>query len=96
VIMLETVALGAFWAPAMAMLSDAADAHGMSQAYALALINFAWAAGQIVGAGGGGSLAKVAGDGVPFAVGSALCVATLSVILVRGDIKARRAAQRVI
>ncbi len=96
VIMLETVTLGGFWAPAMAMLSDAADVHGMSQAYALALINFAWAAGQIVGAAGGGALAKAAGDGVPFALASALCAATLGVILVRGDMKARRATQRVI
>ena len=96
VIMFETVALGAFWAPAMAMLSDAADAHGMSQAYALALINFAWAAGQILGAGGGGALAKAAGDAVPFALASALCVATLGVILVRGEMNTRRATQRVV
>jgi MFS family permease len=94
VIVFETVALGAFWAPAMAMLSDAADAHGMSQAYALALINFAWAAGQILGAGGGGALAKAAGDAVPFALASALCLATLGVILVRGEVNTRRATQR--
>lgn len=96
VIVFETVALGAFRAPAMAMLSDAADAHGMSQAYALALINFAWAAGQILGAGGGGALAKAAGDAVPFALASALCVATLGVILVRGEMNTRRATQRVV
>ncbi|HTX12280.1 MAG TPA: MFS transporter [Solirubrobacteraceae bacterium] len=83
VIVLETLALGGFWAPTMAMLSDAADAQGMSQGYALALINFAWAAGQITGAAGGGALAKAAGDAVPFALASALCVATLALILVR-------------
>jgi MFS family permease len=81
VIVLETVALGTFWAPAMAMLSDAADTHGMSQAYALALVNFAWAAGQIAGAGGGGSLAKVTGDGVPFALAAGLCALTLGLIV---------------
>ncbi len=96
VIVLETVGLGTFWAPAMAMLSDAADVHGMSQAYALALINFAWAAGQIMGAGGGGALAKAAGDAVPFALASALCVATLGLILVRGEMNTRRATQRVV
>ena len=79
--MLQTVALGSFWAPAMAMLSDAADSHGMSQGYALALINFAWAAGQIAGAAGGGSLAKAAGDAVPFVLAAALCAATLGLIL---------------
>jgi MFS family permease len=81
VIVLQTVALGTFWAPAMAMLSDAADSHGMSQAYALALVNFAWAAGQIAGAGGGGSLAKVAGDGTPFALAAGLCALTLGLIV---------------
>jgi MFS family permease len=89
VILLETVTLGAFWAPAMAMLSDAADSHGMSQAYALALINFAWAAGQIAGAGGGGSLAKAAGDGAPFALSAALCALTLCLLLVRAPRSAR-------
>jgi DHA1 family multidrug resistance protein-like MFS transporter len=81
VIVVETVALGAFWAPAMALLSDAADLKGMSQAYALGLTNFAWAGGQIAGAAGGGALAKAAGDAVPFAVSAALCVATLALML---------------
>jgi MFS family permease len=90
VIVLQTVALGTFWAPAMAMLSDAADTHGMSQGYALALINFAWAAGQIAGAAGGGALAKAAGDGAPFAVAAALCAATLGVVLLRHEPAAAR------
>jgi MFS family permease len=83
VVVLQTVALGSFWAPAMAMLSDAADSHGLSQGYALALINLAWAGGQIIGAGGGGALAKAAGDAVPFAISAALCAATLGLVLVR-------------
>jgi MFS family permease len=83
VITLETLALGTFWAPAMALLSDAADAQGMSQGYAMALINLAWAAGQIAGAGGGGALAKAAGDGLPFAVSSALCAATFGLVIAR-------------
>jgi MFS family permease len=83
VIVLETVALGTFWAPAMAMLSDAADSHGMSQSYALALVNFGWAAGQIAGAAGGGGLAKAAGDAPPFAAAAGLCALTLGVLLLR-------------
>jgi MFS family permease len=90
VIVLQTVALGTFWAPAMAMLSDAADSHGMSQAYALALVNFAWAAGQIAGAGGGGSLAKAAGDGVPFALAAGLCALTLGLLVVVGALDMKR------
>ncbi|MBV9000364.1 MAG: MFS transporter, partial [Solirubrobacterales bacterium] len=83
VILLETVALGTFWAPAMAMLSDAADARGMSQGYAMALINLSWAAGQIAGAGGGGVLAKAAGDALPFALAASLCAATLGFVVAR-------------
>ncbi len=81
VIVLTTVALGSFWAPAMAMLSDLAESHGMSQGYVFALINLAWAAGQVTGAGGGGALAKTAGDGVPFAIAAGLCGLTLVLLL---------------
>jgi predicted MFS family arabinose efflux permease len=78
----------------MAMLSDAADSHGMSQAYALALVNFAWAAGQIAGAGGGGSLAKAAGDGAPFALAAALCGLTLGLLALGGAREIKQAGAR--
>ena len=83
VVVLAAVALGSFWAPAMAMLSDAAESRGIGLGYAMALINLAWAAGQIIGAAGGGALAKATGDGVPFAISAALCAATLGLMLVR-------------
>ena len=83
VVVLAAVALGSFWAPAMAMLSDAAESRGIGLGYAMALINLAWAAGQIIGAAGGGALAKATGDGVPFAISAALCAATLALMLVR-------------
>jgi predicted MFS family arabinose efflux permease len=82
-VVLTAVALGSFWAPAMAMLSDAAETSGLSQGYAVALINLAWAAGQIVGAAGGGALAKATGDFVPFAISALLCAATLGLMLIR-------------
>jgi MFS family permease len=87
VIVLATVALGVFWAPAMAMLSDAAESRGVGPGYAIALINLAWASGQIAGAAGGGALAKAAGDGLPFAITAALCAMTLGLILVRPPAK---------
>jgi predicted MFS family arabinose efflux permease len=83
VVVLAAVTLGSFWAPAMAMLSDAAEASGISQGCAMALINLAWAAGQIVGAAGGGALAKATADAVPFAISAALCAATLGLLLLR-------------
>ena len=83
VVVLSAVALGIFWAPAMAMLSDVAESRGVTQGYAMALTNLAWAAGQIVGAGGGGALAKATGDALPFALSAALCAATLGLVLAR-------------
>jgi MFS family permease len=83
VVVLASVTLGAFWAPAMALLSDAAEAAGLSQGYAMALINLAWAAGQIIGAAGGGTLANVTSDAVPFALSAGLCVTTLGLIVIR-------------
>jgi MFS family permease len=69
--------LGTFWAPSMAMLADAATAHGLDQALAAALMNLAWAAGQILGSGAGGAIAKAAGDGVPALLVAAMCAGTL-------------------
>jgi MFS family permease len=83
VVVAVSAALAAFWAPAMAMLSDAAEARHLDQGLAAALINLAWAGGQIAGSGAGGALAKAAGDGVPIAALSALCALTLGVLVLR-------------
>ena len=76
VIVTIVAAIGVFWAPSMAMLSDAAEKQGLHQGLAAALSNLAWAGGQIIGAGGGGAVAKVAGDGLPIALAAAVCAAT--------------------
>ena len=80
-IVATAAALGAFWAPAMAMLSDAADAVGLDQGLAAALMNLAWAGGQIVGSGGGGALAKLTTDTFPTAIAAGLCALTLAALL---------------
>jgi MFS family permease len=77
VIVATAATLGAFWAPAMAMLSDAAEAAGLDQALAAALMNLAWAGGQILGSGVGGAVAKAAGDAAPTLGAAGLCAATL-------------------
>jgi MFS family permease len=76
-IILVAVALAGFWAPAMAMLSDAAEAHGLDQGLAAALMNLGWAGGQVIGSGGGGAVARTAGDLVPTAIAAGLCALTL-------------------
>jgi MFS family permease len=78
VIVITVAALGVFWAPSMAMLSDAAEAHNLHQGLAAALMNLAWAGGQIVGSVGSGALAKLAGDGVPMTIAAGVCAATLA------------------
>lgn len=75
--------LGAFWAPAMAMLSDAAEELRLDQALAAALMNLAWAVGAIIGETGGGAIAKSAGDGLPMYLVGGLCAATLLGLLGR-------------
>ncbi len=80
VVVASAAALGAFWAPAMAMLSDAADARGLDYGLAAALMNLAWAGGQIAGSGVGGALAKAVGDAVPTIGAGALCAATLAAL----------------
>jgi len=73
-------ALGAFWAPAMSMASDEADALGLDYAFGFALINLAWAPAQIGGAAGGGALADLTSDAVPYLVLAALCALTLAAL----------------
>ncbi len=59
------IAFGAFWAPAMAMLSDGAERLGLAQGLAFGLMNAAWGGGNSVGPALGGALADVAGDALP-------------------------------
>jgi predicted MFS family arabinose efflux permease len=91
--MIVTVtALGIFWAPVMALVSDVAEANGIDQAHAAALMNLAWAAGQIVGSAGAGATGKAFGDGVPTLAVSALCLLTLMGLRVRPRTTARARA----
>jgi len=72
--------LGAFWAPAMSMASDEAEAIGLDYAFGFALINLAWAPAQVAGAVGGGALAQATSDAVPYLVLAALCALTLAAL----------------
>jgi len=80
VMVVVSLALGTFWAPAMAQLSDVADEYKIEQGLAAALMNLAWAAGQIAGAGAGGAIAKATGNGVPTLAGAGLALLTLIVV----------------
>jgi len=77
-VMLTFVALASFWAPGMAMLSDAAEYAGLDMALAFAVSNLAWALGHVFGAGFGGALADATSDTVPYSVLAVLCATTLA------------------
>ena len=75
---LAFASLGGFWAPAMALLSDASEESGLDQALAFSISNFAWAIGHVVGAGAGGAIAEVSSDAVPYAALGVIGAATLA------------------
>jgi MFS family permease len=74
------VAFGIFWAPGMSLLADGAEAMGLEYAYAFALINLAWAPAAALGAAGGGTVAELTSDVVPYWVLAAACLTTLALV----------------
>ena len=75
-VVLAFSALATFWAPAMAMLSDAAEDAGLDLALAFSISNLAWAAGHVLGAGVGGAVAEATSDAVPYSALAVACAAT--------------------
>lgn len=75
---------GVSYPPAGALISHGAEAVGLDQGYAFALFNLAWAGGQVIGNAGSAGLAQATTDAVPYALLSALCVATIVAVSRRG------------
>ncbi len=84
-VILAAPAIGTLWTPAMAMLSDGAEAFGVDQGFAFALVNLAWATGQTAGAAGSARLADAAGDRVPYLVLAGVCLLTLALLVRRRE-----------
>ena len=78
------VGAGICFAPALAMLSDAAEATKLHQGLATGLINVAWAAGQVSGGVGGGLAASAAGDALPCLLAAILLVVTAAMAWSKG------------
>jgi MFS family permease len=81
VVVCAGIAFGTFWTPSMALLSDGWEAAGVGHALGFALMNFAWAPGNVIGSAAGGALAEAGGDLVAYSVLAALCVLTLAGVL---------------
>jgi MFS family permease len=79
-IVLNAVAAGTLWAPAISLLSDRAEALGLDQAYAFALVSMTWASGAFVGPAVAGALAQATTDAVPYALLVSACVLTLAAL----------------
>jgi MFS family permease len=86
------VSFASLYAPGMALVSDRADAAGLSLALAFGLMNTAWALGVVLGPMLGGGLAQAFDDAVPYVLCSLLAAATLVAIMSRGRLRARSAA----
>lgn len=80
IFVIAAVAFAAFWAPAMALLSDEVEHVGVQQAFAFAFTNVAWSGGQLVGNGGGGALAEATGDWVSYGAVALLFVVTFAAL----------------
>jgi MFS family permease len=79
-----SIAFGAFWAPAMALLSEGAERIGLAQGLAFGLMNAAWGTGNAVGPSLGGALADAAGDALPYGLMGLVCASTLVAVLSLG------------
>jgi MFS family permease len=76
-VVLAALSFGSFWAPAMALLSESAEARGLEHGYTFALVSMAWAPGAAGGAAIGGAVADATSDAVPFLALGVACLATL-------------------
>jgi len=79
-VVLASMTFGSFWTPAMALLSDEAEARGLEYAYVFALINVGWAPGQALGSVGGGALADLTSDTLPYLALSGASLITFAVL----------------
>jgi MFS family permease len=82
-VVLAGIAYGVFWAPSMAMLSDGWEAAGVEHGLGFALMNFAWAPGNVVGTAVGGTVADLGGDVAAYALLAALCAVTFVLLRAR-------------
>jgi MFS family permease len=68
---------GFCFAPAMTLISDAAEASGLHQGYGVGVTNMAWAAAQVLGGVAGAAIAGMTGDAVPSIAIAAILVVTI-------------------
>ncbi len=86
---IAVLALSLLWTPAMALLSDRAEAGGLGLAFAAALVNLAWSGGQVVGGSLGAGFAEVTSDAAAYVlVASLFAVTALRFLILRRPVLA--------
>jgi MFS family permease len=78
-LMVASIVYGAFFTPAMALVSDSAERNGISLGLVFGVMNGAWAVGNVIGPAAGGALAQSAGDALSYLLLAGVCLATLAV-----------------
>lgn len=76
-LVVTSMGAGLCFAPALTLLSDAAEASSLHQGFAAGTSNMAWASGQVVGGVGGGVVATVTGNAAPSLAIAALLALTV-------------------
>jgi MFS family permease len=79
-VIVVVMAMSLIWTPAMALLSDVAEAAGIELAFGMALVSLAWAGGQVVGGSVIASFADSTSDGLAYALVAGLFALTLAVL----------------
>lgn len=78
VVVVVFLAMSLIWTPSMALLSEDGEAAGLDLAFATALVNLAWAGGQVLGGSAVVAFADFAGDAFAYVLLCALVLATLA------------------
>jgi len=84
-LVLAAPAIGMLWSPAMAMLSDGAEARGVDQGLAFGFVNLGWGLGHTIGAVAGPALSDVSSDAVTYGALAAVCALALAALLRGGS-----------
>lgn len=77
-LIVTSLGAGLCFAPALTLISDAAESSALHQGFAAGLSNMAWASGQVVGGMGGGAVASLTGDAVPSIAIAVLLMVTVA------------------
>ncbi len=75
------VVTGVLNTPAMTLITDGIDAAGLDQGFGFALVNLAWAGGQVVGTVVGGAVAAATSDRLAYVLLAGVCGVALAAVL---------------